>query len=168
MLITVYSGILGTLNLYLLWLIFKAKKSNDSRNQAILAYLMPLNFTFMFVYYTETASLTSLLILYYRMVCIQNSNSLLNIIFAFVSLLMRQTNVIWINYFAIIALIQQEKQAISKHIVYLILILDILSFVLKQLTSLHKLIWSHFWLVLVDLSFVAFVILNNGSIVLGH
>jgi hypothetical protein len=62
------SMFIGTANLYLLWKIFKAKGSGDSVFQALNGYLMPLNFTVMFLYYTETASLNTLLLLYYRIV----------------------------------------------------------------------------------------------------
>jgi hypothetical protein len=60
--------VLGTLNLYLFWKIYKAKGSGDPLFQALNGYLMPLNFTVMFLFYTETVSMTTLLLLYYRIV----------------------------------------------------------------------------------------------------
>ncbi len=72
-------------------------------------YLMPLNFTFMFLFYTETASLTSVLLLYYRVVTKQGSGSgIVNLGIGLASLLMRQTNIIWINFIVVLSLLKQD------------------------------------------------------------
>jgi hypothetical protein len=147
------SGVLGTLNLYLFWLIFRGKMT--SNHQAVLTYLMPINFTFMFLFYTETASLTSLLILYYRIVCLRDKSAL-NLLLGILSLLMRQTNIIWINYFAVITLVREAKEC------------ALTALIVNKLMKLPSIAFEYLWLVALDALFVGFVYWNNGSIVLGH
>lgn len=79
MLILDFSVVLGTFNINLLMKIFSNKFKSDKKTYtsqiltySCLVYLMPLNFTFMFLYYTETVSLTFTLLLYYRLLCADN------------------------------------------------------------------------------------------------
>lgn len=70
---------------------------------------MPLNFTFMFLFYTETASLTTILLLYYRVVHCETNGciaGMINLAIGISGLMMRQTNIIWANYFVILSLIK--------------------------------------------------------------
>ena len=73
-------------------------------------YIMPLNFTFMFLYYTETASLSSVLMMYY-LVNVSKSRSfgLLELLTGLMALLMRQTNIVWINYVVMVKVIKDKK-----------------------------------------------------------
>jgi DIE2/ALG10 family len=76
---------------------------------SLLQYFMPLNFTFMFLFYTETSSLTTLLILYYRVVVLEK-RGISEFMIGIISLLMRQTNIIWANYMTIIVLIKESPK----------------------------------------------------------
>ena len=99
----VFSVVLGTLNLWLWLKIYK--KSEQPFYSSLLQYFMPLNFTFMFLFYTETASLTTLLLLYYRVVSLRK-RGIIEYIIGVCSLMMRQTNIIWANYMVIVVLIK--------------------------------------------------------------
>ena len=85
---------------------------NDPEYSGFLLYLMPLNFTLMFLFYTETASLTSILMLYYGITCAKVPG-IINLLFGIISLGMRQTNIIWANYHVLVILMS-EKSSKSK------------------------------------------------------
>ena len=129
--------------------------------------MMPLNFTFMFLYYTETASLTTLLMLYYRVVTLKKSG-VLEYILGLCSLMIRQTNIIWANYFVIVVLIQSTKTNKSKTNSFNNKFIAFIDFIVTTIKSLPHIIIKHLWLVCLDLSFIGFLVWNKGSIVLGH
>ena len=81
---------------------------NDPEYSGLFLYLMPLNFTLMFLFYTETASLTSILMLYYGVTCAKVPG-IINLIFGIISLAMRQTNIIWANYTVFVILISETS-----------------------------------------------------------
>ena len=107
--------VFGTGNLLRLIQIYRYKFSQGESRQlhdneqplvfATLVYLMPLNFTFMFLFYTETLALFVVLSLYQRTLCSTGSSSLVNLVFALASLTVRQTNIIWINYLPLVFVI---------------------------------------------------------------
>lgn len=88
--------------------IFRNKKVANPDYSGLLLYLMPLNFTLMFLYYTETASLTSILMLYYSVTCAK-APGIINLLFGIISLVMRQTNIIWANYTVVVILISDTS-----------------------------------------------------------
>lgn len=112
---------------------------------AILVYLMPLNFTFLFLFYTETASLATILILYYMVVCKKDGSFLSNVLILVIgiySLLMRQTNIIYANYVVLLVILRENphissKIAIINNYYRLYTIVDPLS---ENLTKNHNLI----------------------------
>ena len=79
-------------------------------HSGLLLYLMPLNFTLMFLFYTESASLTSILMLYYG----AKAPGIVNLLFGIISLVMRQTNIIWANYTVVVILISQTSSKSKK------------------------------------------------------
>ena len=81
---------------------------DDPEFSSLLLYLMPLNYTLMFLFYTETASLTSILMLYYGVTCAK-SPGIINLLFGIISLAMRQTNIIWANYTVLVILISETS-----------------------------------------------------------
>jgi len=117
---------------------------------------MPLNFTFTFLFYTETASLTTILFLYYRVMTLDTSG-ILNLAIGAYSLLMRQTNIIWINFIVALSILKGDCKVTG--------VLLLISKVIRELPQIIKKFW---WAVLLDLSFIAFLVINKGSIVLGH
>lgn len=125
-------------------------------HDALLHYLMPLNFTFTFLFYTETASLTTILFLYYRVMTLDTSG-ILNLAIGSYSLLMRQTNIIWINFIVALSILKGDCKVTG--------VLLLIAKVIRELPQIIKRFW---WAVLLDLSFVAFLVINKGSIVLGH
>jgi hypothetical protein len=75
---------------------------------------MPFNFVFMFLMYTEMATITPLLLLYYRIVCRgpeePKRSNFVNFLIGLAAFLVRQTSIIWINYIVLIQIIQSERQ----------------------------------------------------------
>ena len=68
----------------------------------------------MFLMYTEMATITPLLLLYYRVVC-QNPDqpkrsNIVNFLIGLGAFLVRQTSIIWVNYIVLIQIIQSERQ----------------------------------------------------------
>lgn len=74
---------------------------------------MPFNFIFMFLMYTEMATITPLLLIYYRVVCQSpdqpKRSNFVNFIIGLAAFLVRQTSIIWINYIVLIQIIQSER-----------------------------------------------------------
>lgn len=99
---------LGPLNLWLFQKILGKGRGQD----ALLHCLMPLNFTFTFLFYTETASLTTVLLLYYSVLKLQ-SPGFVNLTIGAYSLLMRQTNIIWINFIVALSILRADPKVTS-------------------------------------------------------
>ena len=104
---------MGVINLWILIQIFRNKKVANPVHSGLLLYLMPLNFTLMFLFYTESASLTSILMLYYGVTCAK-APGIVNLLFGIISLVMRQTNIIWANYTVVVILISQTSSKSKK------------------------------------------------------
>ncbi len=123
-----------------------------------MIYSMPLNFTFMFVFYTETLAMTSVLILYYRTITIKHTfiGSLLNLALGLLALSVRQTNIMWLNYLALVHVIKREK---FKGV------WELLRYCVRNILTLIIYYW---WIVVLDIMFIVFLYWNNWSIVLGH
>jgi alpha-1,2-glucosyltransferase len=121
---------------------------------------MPLHFTVMFLYYTDTASLASLLLLYYRIVIVPNGKSFFvqfaTLIFGVLSFLMRQTNIVWINYFVVLRLLKDESNTKK----------SLALFIRDTLKNLFVIALEHWYMVVLDISFVIYLIINGG-VVLG-
>lgn len=88
--------IFGTVNFFILYKIFKYKFQFKESAQlpaivhTLLVYFMPLNFTFQFLFYTETTSIFTILLLYYRVVPLENKGlSSVNVFAGVAALLMR-------------------------------------------------------------------------------
>lgn len=121
---------------------------------------MPFNFVFMFLMYTEMATITPLLLLYYRIVCRgpeePKRSNFVNFLIGLASFLVRQTSIIWINYIVLIQIIQSERQ-----------IKTVPKLIKHCLLNLEKIVVNYKWLVVSDVLFVGYIILNGGSVVLG-
>jgi hypothetical protein len=78
----------------------------------------------MFLMYTEMATITALLLLYYRVVCQSpdqpKRSNFVNFLIGLGAFLVRQTSIIWVNYIVLIQIIQSERQIKSapKLIIY--------------------------------------------------
>ena len=75
---------------------------------------MPINFVFMFLMYTEMATITFLLLLYYRVVCRgpeePKRSNVVNFLIGLAAFLVRQISIVWVNYIVLIQIIQSERQ----------------------------------------------------------
>jgi alpha-1,2-glucosyltransferase len=118
----------------------------------------------MFLFYTETASLISILMLYYG-VTFAKLPGIINLLFGIISLAMRQTNIIWANYTVLVILIG-ETSTKSKNSADIFI--DCKEFFIETLRKLPEVLKNHWWLVILDLLFIGFLRWNNYSIVLGH
>ena len=70
---------------------------------------------------------------------------------------MRQTNIIWINFIVALSILRGEPK-----------VTGMLHLLLKVIRELPRIIVNYWWALVLDLAFVAFLVINKGSIVLGH
>ena len=121
---------------------------------------MPINFVFMFLMYTEMATITLLLLLYYRVVCRgpeePKRSNVVNFLIGLAAFLVRQISIVWVNYIVLIQIIQSERQIKSMP-----------KLIKHCFNNLGRIVSQYKWLVLSDFLFVGYIILNGGSVVLG-
>ena len=130
------------LNSVMFFLIYKLTRSIST---ALAVVLMPLNWFFSHLYYTDTVATLSVLVTVYLF---ETKQFTLSGFAGFVSVLMRQTNIVWLFGLSVAHLTQGRKLS-WKSVVY------------RGITDLRM----H---ALVGLTFIAFYFLNGNSIVLGH
>lgn len=93
--------VLNSLLYFPLWILCK----RISKNSAELVLLFPALFMSSFLYYTDTISLIACLLSLY----LRRYNRVLALIGAFFAVLCRQTNVVWIGYFAGLEVFKEFK-----------------------------------------------------------
>ena len=147
--------------------IIQKKHKEYKEEYFLLILLQPLNFTFMFLFYTETISLISILMLYKACILQKEKNEFqIGLIFISVfSLLCRQTNIIWINY---IAILREIINFSAQNVKIPSNFFQILFCFVKEVLF-RKGFWKKcLWLFIVDGLFMAFFCWNDFQIVLGH
>ncbi len=78
---------------------------------SITITLFPLNYFFQFLYYTDVGSTFFTLLAYYYNL---KSRHYLTLIFGIISILFRQTNIIWILFFLMLFLLNEINELIKK------------------------------------------------------
>lgn len=157
-------NILFTLGCY--FILHNLLKSLHPRTSSISSFSLacfPLLFFFSFLYYTDNGSTFMMLTGYWLAL---KDRTILSALVLLVSILFRQTNIIWAGFVAgIVALkilepnIKNKKQDSS----LLIQLISILRILPNSLPSLLLKMWSY---ILLAVGFLAFLIIN-GSIVVG-
>lgn len=146
-----FNVIYGILFAYLLT---KFKFFNTERNNKIFTAtlaLLPISYFYNFLYYTDTLSNLLVAFYFYLNFKCESSDALKFGVGAF-AVLVRQNNIIWINFFAL-------EYFISEFIINF----DLRHFDRKITNILEK----FGYLIAIDLLFIAFLYLNNFSLVLG-
>eukprot|EP01025_Chloroclados_australasicus_P063539 TRINITY_DN8414_c0_g1_i3.p1 TRINITY_DN8414_c0_g1~~TRINITY_DN8414_c0_g1_i3.p1 ORF type:complete len:486 (+),score=14.68 TRINITY_DN8414_c0_g1_i3:131-1588(+) len=152
--------ILGVVNYFVFCQIWKKLHSQSSELKTSLMGLLlsvyPTHFFFNFLFYTDVGSVLTILLAY---LSILQKKFYLTTIFTAISVLFRQTNVVWVCYILGYGILQEiglvEKVASASDI-------------FKKLLDKQKIIFQKFWsLLLVPISFILFVVINEGSIVVG-
>ena len=145
-----YSRLFNILISSLSILLLGLYKSN-SKKFLISISLLPINFFYNFLFYTD--SFSSLSLIYFFYVILNKSNNLLVLCTIFITILARQNNIIWVN---LIPLSELIDNLLDKNI-------D-----LKKIIALpFQLINKYYPIVIADILFICFLILNNFSVVLG-
>ena len=142
-----FNILISSLSILLLGL-FKS----SSNKFLITITLLPINCFYNFLFYTDSFSTISLIYFFY--VILNNKNKFLILSTIIISVLARQNNIIWINLIPLSELIQN------------ILFDNNINFQKIILLPL-QLIKKYFFIVIVDILFICFLILNNFSVVLG-
>ena len=126
---------------------------NSSSNKFLITItLLPINCFYNFLFYTDSFSTISLIYFFY--VILNNKNKFLVLCTIIISVLARQNNIIWINLFPLSDLIQD------------ILFDNNINFQ-KIILLPFQLIKKYFFIVIVDILFICFLFVNNFSVVLG-
>ncbi|XP_037934963.1 putative Dol-P-Glc:Glc(2)Man(9)GlcNAc(2)-PP-Dol alpha-1,2-glucosyltransferase [Teleopsis dalmanni] len=160
-------------------LLYKIRRRNLKRSKSSLAALdaftiaaLPPLYFFSHLYYTDTISLTTILLFYYFW---QKESHLQAAVYAAASVLMRQTNVVWVGMaFGIMSLdVLIKNYAAFKRIKYhqvqtfkVQTWLEILTNFKLMLRSIWQILKKGCFYLVILLPFVAFVFIN-GSIVIG-
>ncbi|CDW83230.1 dol-p-glc:glc man c-pp-dol alpha--glucosyltransferase [Stylonychia lemnae] len=152
------ASVLGGINFILLYKIVEAKYQ-EKNIYAIFTFVLsvifiPIYYPMHVVFYTEIGSMSYLLLTYYlvlvRKVNQRKLGKLLLILVGICAFGQRQTNIIWINYIAIIGFINNYEMQFK-----------------SILSNLVKIISENLWLAVIDLMFIYFYIWNGNSIVIG-
>ena len=125
---------------------------SSSNKFLITITLLPINFFYNFLFYTDSFSTISLIYFFY--VILNNKNKFLILCTIIISVLARQNNIIWINLIPLSDLIQN-------------ILFDNNINLQKIIFLPFQLIKKYFYIVIIDILFVCFLIINNFSVVLG-
>lgn len=168
-------------NFYLIYLIYRKLHKEDKESDlhatltAVNLSLFPVQYFFTFLYYTDPGSTFFVLLMYLFFLI---GNKMIAAVFGVVAVMFRQTNIIWVLFFAglskkevAVEWLKSEKKDIdldksSDSQVYR----TMFGLALKTLRHKPKVVLKlakdslllQFWFILVLLGFGIFVILNNG------
>ena len=137
---------------------------------SILLFMYPINAFYYPLFYTDTASTLSICTAY--LLSLTSNNGwfwhLLLITIGSISILMRQTNAVWLLFIAgtsmISPLYTQQRLRLPMHDVSFSQLFEFIKALLNNIPSLLRHTWS---LLLPVGMFIAFVIANGGNIVVG-
>ena len=120
----------------------------------LIICLFPINFFYNFLYYTDAFSIFSLLIFFYLNLY-ASKNFIFRLLSGILCILIRQNNIIWVNFFAL------------KDVINLILnIFNNLGFK-NTINNIFSTILENFDILIIDVLFISFIFFNDFNIVLG-
>ncbi|EAS01091.2 DIE2/ALG10 family protein (macronuclear) [Tetrahymena thermophila SB210] len=153
------SFLLGSAILVFLKKIFQEINSKDKVFLSYYVLFTPTIYFFSHLFYTDSASLVTCLGMYYYS---KKQKFTLSGLFGLVSILIRQTNVIWILYICLISFIDQNLKAFQEKS-FMHSSKSLIGLLFKNIFSIARMFKMQIILVI---AFTCFVI-YNGSIVLG-
>jgi alpha-1,2-glucosyltransferase len=138
--------------------LFKKKNSIEPdlkyKFQLIIS-LFPINFFFNFLYYTDALSIFSLILFFYLNLYFQK-NYFLRFLSGILCILIRQNNIIWVNFFSLKDVINLIGNIFNNYVSLKNIFNSIFSTILENIDIL-----------IIDILFISFLIKNNFSVVLG-
>ncbi|GAM20240.1 hypothetical protein SAMD00019534_034150 [Acytostelium subglobosum LB1] len=135
--------------------------------RALSIILHPLHFFFHQLYYTDVVSTLSVLLVYYTHL---EEMYTLSALIGLYSVFTRQTNIIWVFFVALLSILNLREKSRRSNVktmqrTNISLLDDLQDFVMFTLWNVPLVIRRLWGYVLVGLSFVAFLYLNNGIVV---
>ena len=104
--------ILDSLSLFIFYLVAKTINSENSLLKTLQFYFLPIIYPFFFIIYTDIFSLSLLLISTYYV--LKNKN-FLSFVFAFLSILVRQNNIVWYCFIFFLIYIRTNDCSLNKN-----------------------------------------------------
>ena len=112
---------------------------------------LPIKFLYSFLFYTENTSIL-FLVIYYYFTHYKKTNQIVLFFICLLMILMRQTNIIWINYLPLIKVFQ--------------LIYSIKFDIKTQFIQAINIVKKYIYVLILDISMIAFYFLNGMSFVI--
>ena len=138
---------------------FFKKKNNVEQDLKykfqLIICLFPINFFYNYLYYTDTFSIFSLILFFYLNLY-SSKNYFLRFLSGLLCISIRQNNIIWVNFFALKEVINLIGTLFNNYAGLKTLFNNIFSTIIEFLDIL-----------IIDILFIAFLIKNNFSVVLG-
>ena len=138
---------------------FFKKKTNIEQDLKykfqLIICLFPINFFYNFLYYTDTFSIFSLILFFYLNLY-SPKNYILRFLSGILCVSIRQNNIIWVNFFSLKDVINLIGNLFNNY-----------AGIKKAFNNIFSTFLENLDIFIIDLLFIAFLVKNNLSVVLG-